>query len=122
MEKHVTILGILYIALNLLGLIAAAIVFMVLIGGGLLSGDMEAFAITSTVGTAIAFFLFIVSAPGIIGGFGLLKQRSWARILVLILGFLNLINIPIGTILGIYTIWVLLNDETAQLFAPGVGS
>ena len=52
-------------------------------------------------------FLLIISAPGIIGGFGILKKYSWARVLVLILGALNLLNIPFGTILGVYTFWVL---------------
>ena len=116
MEKHVTVLGIIYIAFSALGLLAAVIVFMAIVGGGILSGDSEAMAITAIVGPAIAFFLFIVSAPGFIGGIFLLKWRPWARILILILGFLNLFFIPFGTILGIYTIWVLLKNETAQLF------
>ena len=66
----------------------------------------------------MAFIVVAVSIPGIIGGIGLLNHYPWARILVLILGILKLINIPIGTALGIYTIWVLLNDETEKLFAP----
>ena len=116
MEKHVTILGTLYIALESLGLLAALIVFWSVVGGGLISGDTEAMARTAIVGTCIAGFLILTSLPGIIGGIGLLKRWRWARILVLILGFLNLIFIPIGTIVGIYTIWVLMKDETARLF------
>lgn len=116
MDEHVTILGALYIAFNALMLFAAIIVFVVIVGGGLLSGDADAIAITSGVGSAIAFLLVILSAPGIIGGIGLLKRRYWARILVLVLGFLNLVHIPLGTLLGIYTIWVLMKEETAQLF------
>jgi hypothetical protein len=61
-------------------------------------------------------FFVILSAPGLIGSIYLIKHRSWARILVLILGFINLIEIPIGTALGIYTIWVLFKDETTRLF------
>ena len=53
-----------------------------------------------------------------IGGIYLLKHRPWARILVLVLGFINLIEIPIGTALGIYTLWVLFKDETIKLFTP----
>ena len=116
MEKHVTVLGVLYIAFGALGILAAIIVFVAIVGGGILSGDSEAMAITAIVGPAITLFLFILSAPGVIGGIFLLKLRPWARILILILGFLNLLNIPFGTILGIYTIWVLLKNETTQLF------
>ena len=116
MEKHVTVLGILYIAFNVLGLIAAFVVFFTLVGSGLISGEESAIAITAGIGSAISFFLVIVSLPGIIGGIGLLKWQSWARILTLVLGFINLINIPFGTILGGYTIWVLMKDETIKLF------
>ena len=64
----------------------------------------------------MAMFLLIISAPGIIGGFGILKKYSWARVLVLILGALNLLNIPFGTMLGVYTFWVLLNEDVAKEF------
>lgn len=118
MEKHITLLGVLHIAHSALGVIAAIIVFTAVAGGGFISGDYEAMAITAIVGSSIALFLIIVSVPGIIGGIGLLKMHPWARILVLVLGFLNLINIPVGTVLGVYSIWVLLKDETRDLFYP----
>ena len=118
MEKHVTILGILYIAVSALGVLSAIIVYMVLIGAGIISEEPEALQILATVGSVVAFVIVIIAIPGIIGGIGLLNHYPWARILVLILGILNLIKIPIGTALGIYTIWVLLNDETEKLFAP----
>jgi hypothetical protein len=63
--------------------------------------------------------LIAVSVLGIIGGVGLLRLKSWARYLVLVLSILALLSIPIGTALGIYSIWVLVNDETVQLFSPG---
>ena len=118
MDNHVTVLGILYIAFSALLLLAAIIVFAAVVGGGYISGDSEAMAITAIVGPSVAAFLVLLSAPGFIGGIYLIKRRPWARILVLVLGFLNLIEIPIGTALGIYTIWVLLKDESAELFKP----
>jgi hypothetical protein len=90
---------------------------MSVVGGGLISGDAEAIRVTAIVGPAIAFFLVLTSLPGIIGGVGLLMWKNWARILVIILAVLDLFNIPIGTALGIYTLWVLFKDETTQLFS-----
>jgi len=118
MEKHVTVLGILYIAFSALGLLLAIIIFTAVVGGGIISGDSEAMAITGIVGPAIALLFVLLSAPGLTGGIYLLKHRPWARILVLVLGFINLIEIPIGTALGIYTIWVLFKHETVDLFTP----
>lgn len=116
MEEHVTILGALYIAFNALGIVIACIIFAVLSSSGLISGDAEAIAITSAVGFFVAVIIIIFCAPGLIAGIGLLKHYAWARILTLILGCLNLISVPFGTILGVYTIWVLLKEETEQLF------
>lgn len=118
MEKHVTLVAALNIGFGALGVFIALIIFVAVVGGGLISGDPEAMAITSIVGTAVAAFFILISVPDIIGGIGLLKYKPWARILVLIIAVLDLLWIPIGTAIGIYTIWVLLQDETVKLFTP----
>jgi hypothetical protein len=116
MQKHITILAVLHIACSGLALLGAVVVFLAIVGGGLLSGDAKAIGITAGVGTIVALILFVFAAPGLIGGIGLLKRGSWARILVLIVGCLNLLNIPFGTALGIYTIWVLVQPESKTIF------
>jgi hypothetical protein len=116
MDKHVTFVAVLNIALGFLGLFLAAFLFVAIVGAGIISGDSEAMTITSIVGTALGLFLAITSLPEIIGGFGLLKRKAWARILILIVACLDLLWIPIGTIIGIYELWVLLNEETVKLF------
>ena len=84
MDKHVTFVAVLNIALGFLGLFFAVFLFVAIVGAGIISGDSEAMTITSIVGTALGFFLAITSLPEIIGGFGLLKRKAWARILILI--------------------------------------
>ncbi len=120
MEKHITLLGWLYIALSAIGLLIALIVFTAVVGGGLISGDREAIAITSIVGSVVSGFLVLLSVPGVFAGIGLLRFRPWARMLALVLGILNLLNFPLGTALGVYTIWALLNDESSRLFEARV--
>ena len=116
MEKHITLLGILYIALSASCLLAACIVFTAVVGGGILSGDDTAMFYTWRVGTSVTLLLLVLSIPGFIGAYGLLKRRMWGRYLVLVLGAMNLVNLPFGTALGIYTFWVLLQNEAAKLF------
>jgi hypothetical protein len=117
MQKHITILAVLHVAFSGMFLLAAVVAFMAIVGGGLLSGDAEAIGITAGVGILVAIILFIFATPGLIGGIALLRRKSWARILVLILGCLNLLNIPFGTVLGIYTIWVLVQPETKTILS-----
>jgi hypothetical protein len=117
MQTHITIIGALYIALGGLGVLAAIVVFISIAGGGLLSGDAQALAITSGVGAVIALIILLISAPGVIGGIGLLKGKSWSRILVIILACLNLLNIPFGTALGIYSLWALTRPEAQRILS-----
>ena len=116
MKQHVTVVAALQIGFGILKVCIAALVFLILVTGGLISGDAEAMAITTVVGLAVASFLVLTALPGIVGGFGLLKGKNWARVLVIFLAVLDLIDFPLGTAVGLYTLWVLLNNDTSELF------
>lgn len=51
---------------------------------------------------------------GILAGWGLIERQPWARMLAIVLGFFALVHFGIGTVLGIYTLWVLLPAASAQ--------
>jgi len=114
-KKHIQVVAAVQIAFGVLGLLIAAFLFVTIVGGGMLSGDQDAIAITGVVGTIIGGFLGLMSLPSVVAGAGLLKHQSWARWLTLILSALNLVNVPVGTLIGIYSIWVLLKDEAEEL-------
>lgn len=116
MDKHLTMVAALHIGLGVLCIFIGAIVFFVLVGTGFLSQDEQAMWVLSLIGTAVGSFLLIISVPSIIAGIGLLKRQNWARILTLIISAIDLLNVPLGTALGIYSIWVLIQDETTALF------
>jgi hypothetical protein len=115
MEKHIKVLGILYIVSGVLGFTIGGFLFLALVAGGLISGDSQAMTITSIVAVFLTSFFLVFAIPELICGIALLKQKSYSRIFGLILGFLNLLDIPIGTALGIYAIWVLMKDETIKI-------
>lgn len=56
--------------------------------------------------------LLVIGAGGICVGVGLRQRLPWARTAAIILGVLSLFHPPLGTALGIYTLWVLLADES----------
>ena len=47
-------------------------------------------------------------------GISLLRRASWARTLALVTAFLALIHPFTGTVLGVYTLWVLLPSASGQ--------
>ena len=107
MEKHLNLLGILYIVLGIFNIFGLSVAAFVMHGFTYFNGHNLPF---NTVDLVMVIFAFegVVSLAGIIAGIGLLKGQNWARWLMLILGFFGLLQIPFGTILGIYTIWVML--------------
>jgi len=125
MRDHVRILAYLHIVFGALGMTAAVIVLFVFGGiagivGAANSGNPEAshvaMPIIAIIGLAISVGVLLLSLPGIIAGFGLLRFRPWARLLMIVLSALNLLSIPIGTALGVYGLWVLMQPETERLF------
>jgi len=102
MEKHLTVVAALQVGFSILGILAAIIVYTVLRSVMHIADDPEAARILAIVARWVSLFLLIISIPGLIGGIGLFMKKSWARILVLIISVLDLLNIPFGTAIAIY--------------------
>jgi hypothetical protein len=122
MHTHVKVLAVLYIIFGIFGTLLAfgmmALLSFIGIAGAASDPDAwMAVPILGITGAALGMFLLALSLPGIVAGIGLLKFRPWARILTIVISVLNLLNIPWGTILGIYGLWVMFSEEGARLFA-----
>jgi hypothetical protein len=116
LAQHVTILGWLHIVGNLFFVLIGLFVFFFLSTIGVVSGDEQAVVVLGVIGTFVGGLLTILGLPGIVAGFGLLARKPWARYLAIVLGVLNLLNAPVGTVIGIYTLWVLMQEEAAAFF------
>lgn len=55
----------------------------------------------------VGAFMLLAGVVGALAGWGLMERRPWARMLAIVLGILVLFNFPVGTALGIFTLWVL---------------
>jgi hypothetical protein len=123
MATHVKTLGILHIVFGCLGILIGlgALVFF---GGlaalvGIKDGSHDALigmGVLGILGMAGFLLLLVLSLPGLIAGFGLMAFKPWARILTIVLSAIELLNVPLGTALGLYGFWVLLHPETEVLF------
>jgi len=119
MQDHVKVIGLLWIIFGSLSLLGALILTMILFGVSFIPdmGDIAP-GLLRLAGIVISSFLALLGLPKIIGGIGLLKGLEWGRILILVVSFLSLINIPFGTALGIYSMIILFNPQTVKLFNP----
>src|SRR5277367_3248052 len=123
MAQQVKILGILHIVFGALCVLGGLICLAVMGGiAGIVGASDQtqdaavAVPILAAIGAFVCVLCLVVGLPGLIGGIGLLQFRPWARITLIVLSALDLIHIPIGTALGIYGFWVLLNPETEAMF------
>jgi hypothetical protein len=116
LETHVRIVATINIAFGALFLVLAAIVMFVMPSIGMASQDKEAIRVLSTIGAIGAGILAAIGLPGIIVGIGLWKLQPWSRFAAMVLAAVNLINFPFGTILSFYMFWVLIRDDSAELF------
>jgi len=117
-QEHVRLLGLLWLAFsafNTLGAIALYIVANTVFGRFGLEAQGGPRAFLHPLLSILAILLFAKAAVGFIAGWGLLQRDRWARVITLVLGFISMfMNIPFGTALGIYTLWVLLPSESEE--------
>jgi hypothetical protein len=116
MESHKRVVGILYFVTGVLQFIVMLLV-SVLISSLIpfIADNAEENArwvfdwLVPFIIAAIVIIFF--SIPSVVGGAALLQGKSWALMLLLILGCFKLFSFPIGTAIGIYTIWVYAEDK-----------
>jgi hypothetical protein len=118
-QGHVHLLGILWLAISAFNTIGGVILYI--LANTLLAHLHEMGAppeaptgFLRPLLSVVAILVLAKAACGFIAGWGLLKREPWARIIVLVLGFISLFNIPFGTVVGIYTLWVLLPAQSQQ--------
>jgi hypothetical protein len=118
LQTHIPVAGWLLIVSNAIFLLIGAFVFLLLVGIGLTTGEAEGAGVLLTVGTLVGLLLAALSIPGIAAGVGLLMRKTWGRILAIVVAILSLGNVPIGTAIGAYVLFVLLQEGAAGYFGP----
>lgn len=117
MKQHVSFVGAIHVGFGILGLLGALTVFIIFnFAQGFVIDEPLAEEILSFLGGTLSLLIMFFASLGIIGGIGLFSYKPWARILVMIVSAINCLNIPIGTAKGVYSIWVLMQKETMELF------
>jgi hypothetical protein len=117
MKQHVSLVGALHVGFGILGLLGALAVYLSFhFAYEFIEEEPLVENIISFLGNTLSLIIVFISTLGIIGGIGLFSYKPWARILVMIVSAINCLNIPVGTAKGIYSIWVLMQPETIEMF------
>ena len=134
LQVHVPIVGWLLIANSLLQMVVGLFVSALIMSGNVLwaelgqlgpaVNDPDALRIFQVFNTLTSLTAILIGAlviglamPALAAGIGLLLRKRWGRILAIIAAVLGLAGIPIGTLIGIYAIFVLMQDAATNHFA-----
>ena len=117
MKQHVTVVGAIQIGAGILGLIGALTVFFALnFAKGMVGDDDVPTVVLGFLSISLPILIGFMATLSLVGGIALLSFKSWARILVMIVSVIGCLFIPIGTLVGVYSIWTLMQDDTIKLF------
>lgn len=108
--RHLRLLAILWIVLSALRLVPALALFT-------LGAHTHVPPFVRAIMPVIGLIVLAFAVAGFIAAWGLLERHSWARPLTIVLAILALLEVPLGTALGVYSLWVLL---PARPGLPGV--
>jgi len=112
LQEHLRLLAILWFAFSALealgGVILMILANTLFLHLGKMGAPPQSTAFLHPLLSVVGLFVLVKAVGGFFAGWGLLQREPWARVLTLILAFLALIHVPFGTVLGVYTLWVLL--------------
>jgi len=119
-QEHLRFVAVLWIALSVINAIGGA--FLLILGNAFFPHLREMQGVPpdvpvgflSSLFCALGTIVLLKAAAGFLAGWGMLQRERWARLLTLILSFLALLNIPLGTALGVYSLWVLLPEQSER--------
>jgi len=117
-EEHNKTLGTLYFVYGgVHGLTLVALLLLVFIAR--LTTPLAELIASSWMVVGFIIFVILLLVVGLLPllvGYGLRKRSGWVRLLALALAVVSLLNIPIGTALGIYTIKFLKSDGGVKFY------
>ena len=130
LDTHVRVTAWLHIVLGVIAVCVIGFLAMIFGFAGAAAGasvhGRDASILAWLASFGVARFVFILAFPllEIVGGVMLLGGSTAGRVITLIFSVLGLLNIPIGTAIGIYSLWALLREAPsaadAVVVQPGM--
>ena len=120
-QEHVRLLGILWMAISAIDVVGGVALFI--LSNTLFAPGHGTPPFLHPLMRFLSVFVVAKAVAQFATGYGLLQREPWARTFALVLGFVIMFfNIPFGTALGAYTLWVLLPASSEQEYDEQVRS
>lgn len=118
--EHNKIIGILHLVEGGLQIFGAILTTLFILGAGYYlqsSKELESYGNWLLIfGLIFAPLSLIFAFINLIAGWKVLKEKSGARMWGIVASFISLLNIPLGTAIGIYSLWFLFGVEGKEMY------
>lgn len=121
MKQHIDLIGIIWMILGGLGIGAGLLFGIGYAGLGVVMAVSDSEAVVPAVVTIVIGLVFGALIAGfgafeVAVGRGLRARKPWARVASMVMGGLSLFSIPVGTAIGGFTIYAMLQDDVKSEF------
>lgn len=115
MDIHIKIAAALHVACGVFVLFVVAMVALVMGGVAAFAGfEPHLVAIAATFGGVVAVAFLLVGIAQIVAGILCFRGSNAARVVLVVFSLLSLVNFPIGTAIGGYSLWAFLRKAPDQ--------
>jgi hypothetical protein len=120
MKYHIDVLGRLHGVWGAFGVLTGLSLFVLALGTWVslsgLGSVSRAGAAAVGIFAGAGFLLLVGGGVMLVAGRGLRRYRLAGRTAAIALALPNMVLVPFGTALGVYALWVLLNDDARRAF------
>ena len=120
LDTHVRIAAWLHIVMGIIG-VGLFVLLGLILGGlgafGAAQANLQPGLVGWIASLGVVFFGFFIAlcVGEIVGGVLLLRGSPAGRLLTIIYSALSIMNVPIGTVVGVYSLWALLREPPRSL-------
>jgi amino acid transporter len=118
--SHVSVLSVLYFLIAGIFLFFAILMYVFMNTTGLPFLGMQSFSFSHNAAVVLISFFLLLTFLSVSGAIGMLRWKEWGRKITMALGGILVFALPIGTVVGLYTLWVLTHERARYYFSKNV--
>jgi hypothetical protein len=123
-QEHNKLLGIFFLVnggLQLMSLLSCLVVLPMFLSESSPFRRDPNFPVSFFIGIMIGAVVLnlLLATLDLIAGYGIIKRKSWGRMAGIVAAIPSLIGIPLGTALGVYTLWFMTSEKGKTFYLSG---
>lgn len=116
LTRRLDLVGYLHIAYGSVMFVLGIFMLLAATVGAFLFPLIATWAVAAGANVTGALILWAIGLPSIFAGIGVIRRFSWSRMTVIVLSVIDLFSVPLGTVLGVFSLWTLLQSNARYEF------